>query len=340
MLQRAGCIVVGEVAQTHDGSLGLAHAFIDAIADTGADAVKFQTHIARAESTPGEPWRTCFSLQDETRYAYWRRMQFSESQWAGLKAHADDRDLLFLSSPFSIEAVQLLAALDVAAWKIPSGEVGNLPLLDIVTRYGRPVLVSSGISDIAELDAAVARAKAADVPVAVMQCTSAYPCPPEKVGLNLVPFFRRRYGSFVGLSDHSGTPYPALAAAFLGADIVEVHVTFSRAMFGPDVIASVTMSELREMVNGIRFIEAMNQHPVDKDALGSELLPLRRLFTKSVVATTDLDAGTVLTVQHLTTKKPGTGIPPVGLPRLIGTRLRRDVRADELILDSDVESLT
>ena len=337
LLQRTGCIIVGEVAQTHDGSLGLAHAFIDALAETGADAVKFQTHIARAESTPGEPWRIRFSLQDETRYEYWRRMEFTDTQWAGLKAHADDRGLLFLSSPFSIEAVQLLVALDVAAWKVASGEVSNLPLLDAIARHGKPLLISTGISDIAELDAAVARVAAAGVPMAVLQCTSAYPCPPEKIGLNLISFFRQRYASFAGLSDHSGTPYPALAAAVLGADIVEVHVTLSRDMFGPDVSASVTMSELREMVRGIRFIEAMTEHPVDKDALGAELLPLRRLFTKSVVATTDLDAGTVLTVHHLTTKKPGTGVPPIGLARLIGTRLRRDVRADELISDTDVE---
>src|SRR5438034_7533883 len=111
------CVVVGEVAQAHDGSLGLAHAFVDAIADAGADAVKFQTHIARAESTPAERWRVPFSFQDASRYDYWRRMEFSEDQWAGLRAHAADRGLLFYSSPFSVEAVDLLARVGVAGWK-------------------------------------------------------------------------------------------------------------------------------------------------------------------------------------------------------------------------------
>src|SRR5216684_4034609 len=118
-----GSIVVGEVAQTHDGSLGLAHAFVDAIAAAGADAVKFQTHIAAAESTPGEPWRVKFSKQDASRYDYWKRMEFSEEQWHGLKRHADEKRLLFLSSPFSLEAVELLARVGVPAWKIASGEV-------------------------------------------------------------------------------------------------------------------------------------------------------------------------------------------------------------------------
>jgi N-acetylneuraminate synthase len=228
--------------------------------------------------------------------------------------------------------------LNVAAWKIASGEVNNLPLLDTIAALGRPVLLSTGMSALPEIDAAAARLASAGVPYAVMQCTSAYPCPPERVGVNLLPLFRERYG-FAGLSDHSGTPYPCLAAALLGADVVEVHVTLSREMFGPDVPASVTTGELRELVRGVRFMEAMQAHPVDKDALGADLEPMRRLFTKSVVARIDLDAGTVLRPEHLTTKKPGTGVPPSRLPALVGARLRRGVRADDPVLESDVEEL-
>ena len=119
------CFVIAEVAQAHDGSLGMAHAFIDAIASAGADAVKFQTHIARAESTPAEPWRVKFSPQDKTRYDYWKRMEFTEEQWHGLKQHAEERGLKFLSSPFSTEAVDLLTRVGVAAWKVASGEGGK-----------------------------------------------------------------------------------------------------------------------------------------------------------------------------------------------------------------------
>src|SRR5690242_5090247 len=178
-----GCLIIGEVAQSHDGSLGLAHAFIDAIADAGADAVKFQTHIASAESTPAEPWRVRFSRQDATRYDYWKRMEFPEPAWADLKAHAEERGLWFLSSPFSRAAVDLLERVGVAAWKIASGETGSGELLDAVLDTGRPVLLSTGMSDWAEIDSAVARVRARNVPLALLQCTSAYPCPPEKVGV-------------------------------------------------------------------------------------------------------------------------------------------------------------
>src|SRR6478735_7224173 len=142
----AGCIIVGEVAQAHDGSLGLAHAFIDAIAAAGADAVKFQTHIAAAESTPGEPFRVKFSKQDATRYDYWKRMEFTPEQWQGLRDHALEKGLVFLSSAFSLAAVDLLEVLGMPAWKVGSGEIGTLPMLEKMARTGKPVLLSNGLA--------------------------------------------------------------------------------------------------------------------------------------------------------------------------------------------------
>ncbi len=330
-------LIVGEVAQAHDGSLGLAHSFIDAIANAGADAVKFQTHIANAESTPQEPWRVEFSPQDETRYDYWKRMEFSQDQWRGLKKHAEDRGLSFLSSPFSVEALQLLDGLGMSAWKVASGELSNPQLLDAMIGTGKPILVSTGMSPLKEIDAAVKRIRAMGVPLAVLQCTSSYPCPPEKVGLDLIPFFRERYRCPVGLSDHSGTIYPSLAAVTLGAVIVEIHVTLSRDMFGPDVAASVSTDELRSLVGGIRFIEAMLARPTDKDELARDAAELRHLFGKSVVAHADLPAGIVLAEQHLAVKKPGSGIPAARLADVVGRRLRRDVRADQLLSPDDLE---
>jgi len=307
-----GCLIVGEVAQAHDGSLGMAHAFIDAIADAGADAVKFQTHIAAAESTPAEPWRVPFSRQDATRYDYWKRMEFTEEQWHGLAQHAHERGLFFLSSPFSLEAVELLIRVGVPAWKIASGEVSNTPMFERIAETGLPVLLSTGMSPLSEIDAAVQWVKERGLPLVVLQCTSAYPCPPEKVGLNLIPLFRERYDCPVGLSDHSGTIYPGLAAATLGIEVLEVHVTLSREMFGPDVPASVTTRELRQLVEGIRFIERMRAHPVDKDAISREMGPVRNLFTKSVVARVDLPAGTVIRHEHLALKKPEREFPRSG----------------------------
>jgi N-acetylneuraminate synthase len=332
------CSIIAEVSQTHDGSLGTAHAFIDAAAAAGADAIKFQTHIASAETTPGEPWRTRFSPQDESRFDYWRRMEFSLEQWAGLKEHANKCGLHFLSSPFSMAAVELLNRIGVVAWKVASGEINNHPLLDTLAQTGLPVMLSTGMSPLEEIDAAVERVRNHDVPVAVMQCTSMYPTPPEYIGLDLIPAFRERYGCAVGLSDHSATIYSGLAAATLGAELLEVHITLSREMFGPDVIASITTGELRQLVDGVRFIEKMHASPGNKAALPDSVTSLREIFMKSVVAARDLKEGSVLTADDLTSKKPGTGIPAKDLFSLVGRKLRRSVERDDLLHPEDLET--
>lgn len=331
------CLIIGEVAQAHDGSLGLAHAFIDAIAGAGADAVKFQTHIAAAESTRREPWRVAFSRQDALRYDYWKRMEFTAEQWTALAGHAADRDLLFLSSPFSIEAAELLERIGVPAWKVASGEGGNRALLDYLVSTAKPLLLSSGMSGWAELDQAVDIVRSGGGTLAVLQCTTQYPSPPERIGLNLLGELRRRYGCPVGLSDHSGTVFPGLAAAAIGLDVLEVHVTLSREMFGPDVVASVTTGELRQLVTGVRYVEKMIASPVDKDAEAEKSADLRRIFGKSLVARMDLAAGTVLDDSTLALKKPGDGIPPAQKSSVIGRRLKRPLRADDLIREEDLD---
>jgi N-acetylneuraminate synthase len=336
-LGRPGPILIGEVGQAHDGSLGLAHQFIDAVADSGADAVKFQTHIAAAESTPSEPWRVRFSPQDETRYDYWRRMEFTESQWLGLREHADERGLMFLSTPFSLEAVELLDRVGVSMWKIASGEVGNLELLRALPGDA-PVLLSSGMSTLDELDTAVGTCRDGGHPIAVLQCTSAYPTTPEQVGLNLLEEYRQRWQCPVGLSDHSGTPFPALAATTLGADVIELHVTLSRRMFGPDVPASLTVEELALVRRGMSDIARMRRHPIDKDDAAGAMGDMRRLFTRSLVARTDLPAGHVVAASDLCAKKPGSGIPPSRIDSVVGRRLVRAVTADELLAEDMLEA--
>jgi len=333
------CVIIAEVAQAHDGSLGMAHAFIDAAARAGADAVKFQTHLAAAESSPAEPWRVKFSYQDATRFDYWKRMEFTEPQWLGLKEHAADKGLQFLSSPFSIEAVELLTRVGVSAWKVASGEFNNTPMLERMLDTRLPVLLSTGMSRLSEIDAAVGRIRPRTRSLTVMQCTSEYPCPPERVGLNMLQVFRRRFGCGVGLSDHSGTVYPGLAAATLGIDALEVHVTLSREMFGPDVKASITTAELRQLSDGIRFIERMRTSPVAKDDMAAELAPIRSMFSKSVAARRALEAGRILCGDDLTLRKPGTGISADQLPALIGHRVRRDIGAGEFLREDDVELL-
>jgi N,N'-diacetyllegionaminate synthase len=331
------CLVVAEVAQTHDGSLGTAHAYIDAVARAGAGAIKFQTHIAAAESTPAEPWRVKFSRQDETRYDYWRRMEFTEPQWRDLASHAAERGLLFLSSPFSIQAVELLERIPVPAWKVGSGEVTNVPMLERMARTGRPVILSSGMSSWEELEAAVKTVQQAGAPVVVLQCTSGYPCPPERTGLEVIPELARRLGVPAGFSDHSGTIFAGLAAVTLGACLLEVHVTLSRECFGPDVSSSVTTAELAELARGVRFIEQALAHPMDKDQNAAAMAEMRKTFGKSIVAARDLPAGRVLAEDDLTLKKPGNGIAPGRWREIVGRRLTRAIAADSTVREDDLE---
>jgi N-acetylneuraminate synthase len=264
-------------------------------------------------------------------------MEFAEAQWAGLKKHADETGLLFLSSPFSEEAVDLLTRVGVPAWKVPSGEVGTTPLFDRMMETGLPMLLSTGMSSFGEVDEAVRRIRSRGLPFAVLQCTSAYPCPLEKVGLNMIGEFRGRYGCPVGLSDHSGSIFPGLAAVALGCEVLEVHVTLSREAFGPDVPVSLTTEELRRLVEGARAIETLLNNPVDKDALALEMAPMRSVFSKSVVARRDLPAGAILSEEDLAVKKPGNGIPARRLRELVGARLKRDLGSNEAIREEDVE---
>ncbi len=331
----ASCAIIAEIAQAHDGSLGQAHAYIECAAYAGADAVKFQTHIAAEESTALEPWRIKFSRQDETRYDYWRRMEFSPEQWAGLKVHAEEKGLIFLSSPFSFAAVDLLRKLDVVAWKVASGELTNLPMISEMAKGGKPIMLSTGMSPLSEVADAVAVVK--NNPHMVFQCTTSYPSPPEAIGLNVLHDLRTQFNCGVGLSDHSGTVYPGLAAvAAQQIEVVEVHLTMSRAQFGPDVVASVTPEELRMLVDGIHFIEKMAAAPLDKSKVASGITAMRDIFFKSVVAAQDLPMGTVLTAKHLALKKPGTGVAAAKLEAFFGQTLQRALQRDEQLLFTDV----
>lgn len=331
-------LIIAEVAQAHDGSVNVAHAFIDAIAEAGANAVKFQTHIAEAESSPLEQWRVPFSKQDKSRFDYWKRMEFSAEQWRALKEHAEARGLIFLSSPFSLVAVELLESLGMAAWKIASGEVRNELLLEKILATQKPVLLSSGMSSWDELAASVKRVEASGAPLLLMQCTSAYPCPAERVGLNVMTEMQARFGVPVGLSDHSGTIWPSLAAVGLGASAIELHVIWDKSMFGPDTVASVTFRELKQMVEGIRFMEKMRAHPVDKNVEAEKMAGMRGMFGQGLVAARDLDAGTILKEGDLSSKKPLAGIPASEFKKVVGQRLTRGVRAGEFLQVADIQA--
>jgi len=331
-----GAFVIAEVAQAHDGSLGYAHAFINAAADAGADAIKFQTHVADAESTLDDQFRVPLSGQDATRWDYWRRMEFTREQWAGLAEHAAHRKLIFLSSPFSPAAVELLAGIGVPAWKVGSGETFNRTLIDLMLDHGGPILLSTGMSTWGDIASMVAHIQGRGGEVALFQCSSRYPTPLEKVGVNVVGELRRRFAIPVGLSDHSGTPWPALAALNESIDLLEVHVTFDRRMYGPDTSSSLTFTELAMVTEANRAFATMRASPVDKDQAAADLAQTKTLFTKSLSPVRDLSAGTVLAAEMLTVKKPGGGLSLEQLDQVIGRRLRRDIPANRLLRLDDL----
>ena len=329
--------IIAEIGQAHDGSLGIAHSLIDAVSKTGVDIIKFQTHYASEETTINEPWRVKFSIQDKTRFDYWQRMEFTEEQWVELKYHAEEVGLKFMSSPFSLYATELLKRVGVYAWKLASGEVNNVELLESIAETGQEIYLSTGMSKIEEIDKSVEIIKSYDLPLTVLQCTSMYPTPPDKVGLNLLDSFRDRYNCNVGLSDHSGEIFTGLAATVYGIDVLEIHVTFSKEMFGPDTSSSLTINELKKLVSGIHFIEKIISNDVNKDNIAYELSEMRNIFRKSIVYLNDIEKGSVLSKKHIGFKKPGTGVDPVEREKILGKTLKRSVKQNDQLSFEDLE---
>jgi len=328
--------IVAEIGQAHDGSLGILHSYIDAISRTGVDAIKFQTHIAHAESSVHEPFRVKFSYEDKTRFEYWKRMEFSLEQWEGIKQHCDDKKIEFLSSPFSNAAVDLLEQVGVAKYKIGSGEVNNYLLLEKIAKTGKEIILSSGMSCFKEIDEALKFLSNYNNAVSILQCSTQYPTTPENSGVNVIAEMKKRYDCPIGLSDHSGTIYPSIAATALGAQIIEVHTVFDRQMFGPDATSSITIASLKQLVDGVRFVEASLQNVVDKND-NSQYQDLKKIFEKSLAINKDLPAGYQLTFDDLEAKKPfGCGIPSKKYKDVIGKKLKKNKSKYEFLNTEDI----
>lgn len=324
--------LIAEIGSVHDGSFGNAVKLIEAAAACGAHAVKFQTHIAAAETLRDAPNPPYF--KGEPRFEYFTRTGFTLAQWKELAEICRRTGVEFLSSPFSLEAVDLLEEVGVGSYKIPSGEVTNIPLLRKIAGTRKPVLLSSGMSDWAELDAAVAALREGG-PVTVLQCSSAYPCPPEQVGLNVMAQMRERYGLDAGFSDHTLGVAAAIAAATLGATVIEKHFTFSRAMYGSDAANGTEPGEFRQLADALAAVSVMRAKNVDKDDT-SAYREMKRIFEKSVVAARDLPAGHVLIEADLAYKKPGNGIPASRYQELVGRKLTRAVASDHQFAAGDL----
>jgi N-acetylneuraminate synthase len=329
--------IIAEIGQAHDGSLGILHSYIDAIAETGVDAIKFQTHIAKAESSEFEPFRINFSYVDKTRFDYWERMGFTLEQWKEIKVHCDEKQIEFMSSPFSNAAVDLLEEVGVKRYKVGSGEVTNFLLLEKMCRTGKPIILSSGMSSFTELDKAINFINGFGNELSLLQCTTSYPTPHERLGLNVITELKEKYpNNKIGLSEHTGQIYAGISAVALGAEILEIHAVFDRRLYGPDSKSSLEIDEIKMMVQGVREIEKAIHNPIDKNDL-SQYAKLKSIFEKSLAINKDLSNGHILTFEDLEAKKPkGYGIDASKFKEIIGKKINRDMTQWEFITESDL----
>ncbi len=328
--------IIVEIAQAHEGSLGMAHSYIDAISKTGINTIKFQTHIAEAESSVYEPFRIKFSKQDKSRYDYWKRMEFTVSQWKELKAHCEEVGLEFMSSPFSNAAVDLLEELNIKRYKIGSGEVNNFLLLEKVCATKKPIIISSGMSSFSELDATVSFLRKRNANFSILQCTTSYPTQPENYGLNVIQELKERYNVPIGFSDHSARIETSIAATTLGAEILEIHAVFNRNMFGPDSSSSLEIEEIKELVFATQNINRALSAPVDKKD-NSAFKDLKNIFEKSLAVNKDLKIGHKITIADLEAKKPkGKGLDASEFEKIIGKKLIRNKTQWDFLSEKDL----
>lgn len=329
------CFIIGEVAQAHDGSFMLAKSHVDVIAEAGFDAVKFQIHMPKHESTQDEQFRIPIDGY-KTRTEYWRGTGFSAELWKQLATYAEQKGLIFMASAFSLQAIDLLEEIGVPVWKISSGETSNVPMLHRLGSTGLPVIISTGMSPLAEIEHAVRILKSYDIDIAITQCTTQYPTPASEVGLNVMAEYRERFDTYVGLSDHSGTIYPAIAAAWEGASVIEVHACLNYQMPGPDMLASLDPNDLKRLVDGVRFVEEMKQSPLDKDKKAKEFIETRKLFFQAIYLKSDVCVGDEFTVENIEIRKPCNGISASKWDEIIGSKAARDLSANTFLQTKDV----
>ncbi len=326
---------IAEIAQAHEGSIALAHKYIDAVAKTGCSAIKFQTHIASAESSIHEPFRIRFS-EDKTRFDYWKRMEFSLEQWKELKQHCDDVELEFMSSPFSNKAVDLLEEVGVKRYKVGSGEVNNFVLLEKIAQTGKPVIVSSGMSSFEELDATIHFLKGRNVDYSILQCTTSYPTQPAQFGLNVIQELKNRYAVPVGFSDHSSSIEACISATALGAEILEFHVVFDKNSKGPDATSSLNFDEVSMLVKAVNNIDIALKNPIDKND-NSQFSDLKQIFEKSLAINKDLPKNHCITFSDLETKKPkGYGILASEYEKVIGRKIKNNMNKWDFLNENDL----
>lgn len=327
------CFVIAEAGVNHNGDLQLARQLIDAAVEAGADAVKFQAFkgkdVASAVAAKAD-YQVETSGAGESQLDMIRKLELSDAGFRELQAYCGSRGILFLATPFDDGSADLLNAMDVPLFKISSGEITNIPFLEYVAAKGRPIILSTGMCYLGEVDEAVRLLQRAGCEqLILLHCTSNYPTRPEDVNLRAMQTLGTAFGLPVGFSDHTPGCTIAPAAVALGACVIEKHFTLDRELPGPDHKASLEPGELAELVRGIRAVEAALGDPVKRRVAAED--QVAKVARRSLVAGRDLAAGTVLTHEMIAIKRPGTGLQPAFLPHVLGRRLRIDVAYDQLL---------
>jgi sialic acid synthase SpsE len=325
------CYVIAEAGVNHNGDPELAHRLIDIAADAGADAVKFQKRtpadILTAEALQ-RPYTVPTSL-GATYGEHRARLELSAEVYESLIAHAKARGITLLASGWDVRSIDFLEELGIPAYKIASADCSNLPLIEYIAKLGKPVLLSTGMSELSEVDEAVATVRRHNDQLVVFQCTSTYPTDNDQLNLRVILTYKARYRCVVGYSGHERGLAPTEAAVAIGAKVVERHFTIDRTMIGPDHAASLEPMGLQRLVRNIRNIEKALGSP-DKRIMDGERAVRDRL-AKSIVARVDIPAGTCITADMLTVKGPGTGLKPGVLPLLVGVVAETTIEGDTLV---------
>ena len=330
------CLVIAEAGVNHNGSVAMALRLVDAAADAGADVVKFQTFRADEVISPAAPkadYQVETTGASESQLEMVKKLELPLGAFGQIERHCRQRGIVFMSTPFDQGSVDLLESLGVPAFKIGSGELTNLRFLSYVAAKGKPMIVSTGMATLEEVVTAVNATKVAGRQnLVLLHCVSNYPASPSSVNLRAMNTLRDRFEVPVGYSDHTQGIEIPIAAAALGAAVIEKHFTLSRSLPGPDHKASLEPAELRAMIAGIRKVEAALGDGRKQPA--AEERNTAAVARRSLVAATDLRAGTVLTEAVIVARRPGTGLPPSALPTLIGRRLLQDLRAGALFSEA------
>lgn len=329
----ASCFIIAEAGVNHNGTPELAHRMVDVAAECGANAVKFQTFAAERLATPTAPkarYQLETTEESESQLEMLSSLELHESAYQELCAHADQIGIEFMSAPFDEASADLLERIGVRRFKIPSGELVNHPLLRHIGAKGKPVILSTGMSYIGEVESAVhVLQDVGCADITLLHCTSCYPADPADCNLRAIATLRMALGLPVGYSDHTAGIEVAVAAVALGAQAIEKHFTLDKTLPGPDQRASLEPPELTALVAVIRRIEVAMGDGI-KRPMPSEL-DTRAVARRSLVASRDLEAGTVLRAKDLCAKRPGTGIPPFDIEAVIGRRLQVPLQTDQVL---------